>query len=51
MAILKGGVIGFGNMGQSLTQYINHHKKDDAQIVAACNRGTANLEVARDKFV
>jgi predicted dehydrogenase len=50
MAVLKGGVIGFGNMGQGLTRYINRHKKDEAQIVAACNRGQANLAVARDEY-
>jgi predicted dehydrogenase len=50
MAILKGGVIGFGNIGQNLTEYINQHKKDQAQIVAACNRGKPNLDIARDKY-
>jgi predicted dehydrogenase len=50
MAILKGGVIGFGNIGQNLTEYINQHKKDEAQIVAACNRGKPNLDIARDKY-
>jgi predicted dehydrogenase len=50
MAILKGGVIGFGNIGQNLTEYINQHKKDEARIVAACNRGKANLDIARDKY-
>lgn len=50
MAVLKGGVIGFGNMGQGLTRYINQHKKDQAQIVAACNPDGANLTVARDDF-
>ena len=50
MTTLKGGVIGFGNMGQSLTSYINQYKTDEAEIMAACNRGKPNLEVARDKF-
>jgi UDP-N-acetylglucosamine 3-dehydrogenase len=50
MTILKGGVIGFGNIGQNLTQYINQYKQDEARIVAACNRGTHNLDVARDEY-
>jgi len=50
MTILKGGVIGFGNIGQGLTQYINRHKQDEARIVAACNRGQPNLDIARDEY-
>jgi predicted dehydrogenase len=50
MTILKGGVVGFGNIGQGLTHYINGYKQDDARIVAACNRGKANLDLAREKF-
>ncbi|MBN1220966.1 MAG: Gfo/Idh/MocA family oxidoreductase [Anaerolineae bacterium] len=50
MAIFKGGVIGFGNIGQKLTEYINQDKQDQARIVAACNRGKPNLELARDKY-
>jgi predicted dehydrogenase len=50
MAILRGGVIGFGNTGQKLTEYVNEHKKDEARIVAACNRGKPNLDLARDKY-
>jgi len=50
MTILKGGVIGFGNIGQNLTDYINQHKSDEARIVAACNRGKANLDIARDRY-
>jgi len=50
MAILKGGVIGFGGVGQNLTNYINQNKKDEARIVAACNRGKSNLDIARDKY-
>jgi predicted dehydrogenase len=50
MTILKGGVIGFGNIGQNLTRYINHTKPDEARIVAACNRGKHNLDVARDQY-
>jgi predicted dehydrogenase len=48
--VLKGGVIGFGNVGQSLTRYINADPAGRARIVAACNRGPANLAVARDQF-
>lgn len=50
MAILKGGVIGFGNVGQNLTDYINRHKSAEARIVAACNRGKPNLDLAREKY-
>ena len=50
MAILKGGVIGFGNIGQNLTDYITQHKSDEARIVAACNRGKPNLDIAREKY-
>jgi predicted dehydrogenase len=48
--VLRGGVIGFGNVGQSLTRYINGDPAGRARIVAACNRGPANLAVARDRF-
>ncbi len=50
MTILKGGVIGFGNIGQTLTRYINQHKYDEARIVAACNRGTPSLDIARVRY-
>jgi predicted dehydrogenase len=50
MTTLKGGVIGFGNIGQGLTRYINHNHKDKARIVAACNRGKPNLDIAKDKY-
>ena len=50
MTILKGGVIGFGNIGQGLTRYINDHKQDEARIVAACNRGKPNLDLAREEY-
>jgi predicted dehydrogenase len=50
MTILKGGVIGFGGVGQNLTRYINRNKQDEARIVAACNRGKLNLDVARDEY-
>jgi len=50
MAILKGGVVGFGNIGQNLTTYINQQRGDVARIVAACNRGKANLDLARESY-
>ena len=50
MAILRGGVVGFGGIGQSLTRYINDHKQDQARIVAACNRGKPNLDLAREAY-
>ncbi|MBN1814481.1 MAG: Gfo/Idh/MocA family oxidoreductase [Anaerolineae bacterium] len=50
MTILRGGVIGFGNIGQNLTRYINQHKQDEARIVAACNRGKSNLDIARGEY-
>jgi predicted dehydrogenase len=50
MTILKGGVIGFGGIGQGLTRYINNNKQDEARIVAACNRGKPNLDIARNEY-
>ncbi|MCX7029254.1 MAG: Gfo/Idh/MocA family oxidoreductase [Spirochaetes bacterium] len=48
--VLKGGVIGFGNIGQQLTRHIGDAWQGRARIVAACNRGPENLAVARDRF-
>ena len=48
--MLKGGVIGFGNIGQQLTRHIGEAWQGRACIVAACNRGPENLAVARDRF-
>jgi predicted dehydrogenase len=50
MAALQGGVIGFGNIGQQLTTYINGQRGEVARIVAACNRGQANLDLARQSY-
>jgi predicted dehydrogenase len=50
MTLLRGGVVGFGNIGQNLTRYVNQTKEDQARIVAACNRGKANLDLARDQY-
>lgn len=47
--MLKGGVIGFGGVGQGLTKYINT-KCDRARIVAACNRGKDKLEKAKNEY-
>lgn len=48
--MLKGGVIGFGNVGQQLTRHVVEAWQGRARIVAACNRGPENLAVASDRF-
>jgi len=50
MAALKGGVIGFGNIGQNLTGYIHRHKKDEAKIIAACDTAQAQLDLAKREY-
>lgn len=50
MAVLKGGVIGFGNIGQKLTTYINQFKPDEAQVIFACDVGRPQLELAAHKY-
>lgn len=50
MTILKGGVIGFGSAGQGLTRYINENKRDEARIVAACNRSRPKLDIASETY-
>jgi predicted dehydrogenase len=50
MTLLKGAVIGFGNIGQNLTTYINQHKQDEAQIVAACDIGDSQLALAETAY-
>ena len=50
MTLLKGAVIGFGNIGQNLTTYINQHKQGEAQIVAACDIGESQLELAETTY-
>lgn len=47
--MLKGGIIGFGTSGREFTDYINQHC-DRAKIVAACNRGKANLDAAVNEY-
>jgi len=50
--VLRGGVFGFGGMGQTFTANINIDKwyGDDFQVVAACNRGAARREEAEARF-
>jgi predicted dehydrogenase len=50
MTILSGGVIGFGNIGQNLTTYVNQAKRGEARIVAACDIAQSQLELARGKY-
>jgi predicted dehydrogenase len=50
MAVVKGGVIGFGNIGQNLTGYIHRHKKDEAQIIAACDTAQTQLDLAKREY-
>lgn len=47
--MLKGGIIGFGTSGREFTDYINNHCTR-ARIVAACNRGQANLDAAVKEY-
>lgn len=50
--ILRGGVFGFGGMGQQFTRNINYDKwyGEEFRIVGACNRGEANRKIARETF-
>lgn len=50
MGLLKGGVIGFGNTGRQMTEFINGSRQDVARIVAACNRGKPALDLARERY-
>jgi len=52
MRVLRGGVFGFGGMGQQFTRNINIDKwyGDDFVIVGACNRGEPNRRVARETY-
>ncbi len=47
--MLKGGIIGFGAVGQNLTNVIRQYF-DDVDIVAVCNRSAAKLDIAREQF-
>jgi predicted dehydrogenase len=44
--MLNGGIIGIGNIGQQLARHIAQAWQGRARIVAACNRGPANLAIA-----
>jgi predicted dehydrogenase len=48
--ILKGGVIGFGNIGQDLTAYLNRRKTGEARIVAACDIAQPQLDLAKNEY-
>ena len=50
MAQLKGGVLGFGSVGQNLTRYINQQRTDAAQIVAACDVAQPQLDLAAGTY-
>lgn len=50
MANLTGGVIGFGNIGQSVTNYINETRSDSARIVAACDIDDSQLNLAANEY-
>ena len=47
--MLKGGIIGFGKVGQAMTRIIRE-SFPFADIVAVCNRSRAKLDIARDEF-
>lgn len=47
--MLKGGIIGFGKVGQGVTRTIREHFPE-ADIVAVCNRSEEKLKIARDEF-
>ena len=50
--MLKGGVFGFGGVGQHMTRQINRNKEfgDDVRIVAVCNRGKEKRDLAEKEF-
>jgi len=50
--MLKGGIFGFGGVGQSMTRRINLDKRfgDDFEIVAVCNRGKEKRDLAEQKY-
>ena len=50
MATLTGGVLGFGNIGQNLTRYINQNKQGEARIVAACDIIEPQLDLAKTDY-
>ncbi len=50
--MLKGGVFGFGSVGQMMTKQLNVQKVlgDDARIVAVCNRGQEKRDLAEKEY-
>ena len=50
--MLKGGVFGFGGVGQAMTREINLRKwhGDDVRIVAVCNRGKEKRDLAESDY-
>lgn len=50
--MLKGGVFGFGGVGQHMTRQINIDREfgDDVRIVAAANRGKEKRELAKREY-
>ena len=46
--MLKGGVLGFGGVGQNMTSKL--HEWGTAKIIGACNRGADKLVIAKEKF-
>ena len=50
--IYRGGVFGFGGMGQEFTTRINFDRwyGDDVQVVGACNRGEEKRKLAEERY-
>lgn len=50
--MFKGGIFGFGGVGQSMTRRINRGKLfgDDFEIVAVCNRGKEKRDLAEKEY-
>jgi len=50
--MFKGGVFGFGGVGQHMTRQINRAKEfgEDFEIVAVCNRGQAKRDIAEQEY-
>ncbi|MCE9615967.1 MAG: Gfo/Idh/MocA family oxidoreductase [Lentisphaerae bacterium] len=50
--VLRGGVFGFGGMGQEFTTRINFDRwyGDDVQIVGVCNRGADKRQLAEQRY-
>ena len=50
--MMKGGVFGFGGVGQAMTRQININKwhGDDVRIAAVCNRGKPKRDLAEREY-